>query len=350
MFFPFTIDTTRVDAIDPHILTVYVSQIHFPSRDIPWRPSAVVLVPSETYHFGYIGSSIVHFPINASFLFTRQDTLLPITLQEIIRLEPTGENVPAQVILLGPISQKVEIELQRYGISTMRIGSSDIFQTAAQAAYFRLVTIPPKANIGKHHIIVASAEDGAEALPAPYYSAHQGVPIIFVYKNSIPEASRWVMEQFPDRTFTIFGSEKTISRSVENKMKLIVSDVDRMEGDNPFEISVNLANRQSTEKILGWDRNKQGIGNAFSFGTIHSWQKALSGILFAHIGKHTPLLLIEPHKIPTVVGEYLLTLNPIKPRPPAPPFMHGIILGGHKDIMYDTQVKLEEHLILRALD
>lgn len=277
MVYPITVDTTRVDAIDPYTFTVHVSQIHFPSRDISWRPSSVVLVPSESYHFSYIGSSIVHFPINASFLFTRQDTLLPVTLQEIIRLEPTGKNVPAQVILVGPISQAVELELQKYGISTMRLGSSDIFETAAQATYFRLVTIPPKAKVGRNHIIVASAEDGSEALSAPYYSSHQGVPIIFVYKNSIPEASRWVMNQFPDRTYTLFGSEKTISESVISEMKSIVSDVDRIQGNSPFEISVNFAKRTSTDKILGWDRNKQGVGNVFSFGTVlllaksHRW-------------------------------------------------------------------------------
>ncbi len=341
-----TLDTTRVRANDPFTSSVIVSRMTFPSRKVPWRPSAVILVPPEPYHFSFLAASLIHFPINATFLFTQADTLLNITLEEILRLSPRGDCLPAPVLLVGPIGFSVESRLLRYGFRTLRIQGRDVFETAANAAFFRLLTVSPKAKKGRDHILVVSADTGMEGLSATYYSAHQGTPIVFVTRTSIPSPTKAVAAKFADRTFTLFGSEKTISRRVEEELRGIVSHVDRIEGENPYEISVHFARR--SEPRLGWNRNVKGRGDAFSFGTLSAWQKAVSGVLFAHLGKHTPLLLVRSDRVPSVVREYLLFLNPAEPKPPMPPFMHGFILGDEGDIADSVQTELEEHLILRA--
>ncbi|UOQ93985.1 cell wall-binding repeat-containing protein [Halobacillus shinanisalinarum] len=281
------------------------------------------------------------------FCSPKKERLIKETLGEIIRLAPTGEGVPAQVILVGPISENVENELKKHGFSTLRLGSENVFQTAAEVAKFRLVTIPPEGELGKQHLIVASADDGEEALPALYYTAHTRIPIIFVYRNSVPKETRRILRRFSDRNITLFGSEKSISTSVEKEIKSIVEDVDHLEANTPYDLSVKFAVRSSSESQIGWSRKKRG-GHAFSFGTTSSWRKVVAGSLLGHIGKHTPLLLVRRSKVPKIVDKYLLKLNPVLREPPRPPFMHGFILGDFDDISDLTQVKLEERLIKEA--
>lgn len=345
---PNTMDTTRVYAEDPVTFSIHISQMVFPSPTVFWRPAAVILVPLEPYHYSFIGASFIHFPINGSFLFTPNAALSGEVLAEIKRLAPSGQGVPAQVFLVGPFSESVIAVLRANGFSTYHINGRDVFETAAKAAYFRLALVPSMSTAHQSSIFIASADTGSEALPACYYSAHAGIPILFVKRDSIPYATRWAINQFANSAFTLFGSENTISSKVEQEIKTMVLKVNRVTGTNPFEIAVNFAKQPHTEGQLGWGRNKSGQGDAFSFGTVQSWQKTLAGLLNAHLGKHTPLLLIERDRLPLVVKDYLLELNPEIPGPPRPPFMHGYVLGSFTDISYRTQVELEETLILRA--
>ncbi|QGU95385.1 hypothetical protein GOM49_10045 [Clostridium bovifaecis] len=48
-----------------------------------------------------------------------------ITLNEILRLNPTGEKVSAKVLIIGRISQMVENQLRMAGLTTYRITSSE---------------------------------------------------------------------------------------------------------------------------------------------------------------------------------------------------------------------------------
>ncbi|OJF17398.1 MAG: hypothetical protein A6D91_10225 [Bacillaceae bacterium G1] len=100
---------------------------------------------------------------------------------------------------------------------------------------------------------------------------------------------------------------------------------------------------------MGWGRNQPNAGASFSFGTIRAWPKTVAGLLLAHQGKHTPLLLIHPRRVPSAVRRYLEALNPVKPRP-EPPFMHGFVLGSTHDIPFDVQVALEEQLMMKTLE
>lgn len=71
----------------------------------------------------------------------------------------------------------------------------------------------------------------------------------------------------------------------------------------------------------------------------------IAGVLFAHMGKHTPLLLTKKDKIPSVVKKYIKLVKPMVPMDmPMPPFMHGFILGGTKSIYYNAQIMIEEVL------
>ncbi|KKM10242.1 hypothetical protein SY88_14320 [Clostridiales bacterium PH28_bin88] len=78
---------------------------------------------------------------------------------------------------------------------------------------------------------------------------------------------------------------------------------------------------------------------------MEPWYFSVAGSLLAHIGKHTPILLVENQRVPQVVIDYLDFLNPPRPVHPHTPFMHGFIFGDLPEISFPVQVELERHLI-----
>ncbi|MPN32238.1 hypothetical protein SDC9_179714 [bioreactor metagenome] len=70
----------------------------------------------------------------------------------------------------------------------------------------------------------------------------------------------------------------------------------------------------------------------------------IAGVVFAHMGKHTPLLLIKKDCIPEIVEKYIKAVKFLPKETPKPPFMHGFILGDVEQISYCTQVEINKLL------
>ncbi len=342
-----TADTTRVLGSNPFEFNTYATKMIYPSAEVEWRPNAVILVPLTTYHWGLLASPVIHFPNNSPILFTHPNYLPAETLREILRLAPTGQGLPAQVLVVGPVSGFVERQLLDYGLSTVRITGADSITAAGEAMEFRY-QIPPNSEAGVKNIMLVSAEDFAECIPAAYFSAHMGVPILFVFYDSIPEVTRKKLTKYSDKNVFIIGSQRTVSDVVYREVKSLVKGyVDRIGGKSPAEVAVNFAKYHYAEGEFGWNMNRKD-GWSFCFGLVNNWPMNLAACIFAHLAKHTPLLFVEPYGVSGTTQEYVLALNPMEKHPPGPPFMHGYILGGFDVISYRTQVKLEEVLILRA--
>lgn len=343
-----TADTTRVLGSNPIEFNVYVTKMIYPSPEVEWRPNAVILVPLTTYHYGLLASPIIHFPINAPLMFTDPNSLNPEIYLEILRLSPTGKNVPAKIIIVGPVSSYVEMQLRNAGFSTIRIMGADPVSTAGEAMEFRY-RIPPESMEGMENIMIVPYDSPIGCIHAAYFSAHMGVPILFTFKDRLPEVTRQKISKYSDRNVFVIGGELSITNQVISEIKAISKGkVDRIGGNTPYDCAINFAKYHSEEGMFGWNINTRD-GWAFCFGTPNSWAENLSACVFAHLGKHAPLLYIEPDRVPENVKQYILSVHPLEMHPPKPPFMHGFILGGPERISHNAQVKLEEVLIMRAL-
>lgn len=58
------------------------------------------------------------------------DSLTEELAIEILRLHPGGKDVPAQVFLIGPVSVTVEQQVRNLGLSTVRIGNQNPYETS----------------------------------------------------------------------------------------------------------------------------------------------------------------------------------------------------------------------------
>lgn len=342
-----TADTTRVMGDNPIVFNTYVTKMVYPSPEVEWRPNAIILVPLTTYHFGLLASPIIHFPINAPLMFTNPNYLLPETFSEIMRLTPTGKNVPAKVIIVGPVSYMVEMQLRNAGLSTIRLGGCDPIFTAGEALEFRY-HIPSESKEGMENIMIVPIESPTGCIHAAYFSAHMGVPILFSYRDGLPEITRQKLNKYNDRNVFVIPGERGISDQVLGEIRSIVKGkVDRIGGNTPFECSVNFSKYYSPEGNFGWNINEKN-GWAFSFGTTKDWAYCLSACIFAHLGKHTPLLFIEPNMVPDIIKDYVLSVKPMESHQHKPPFMHGYILGGFDKVSHKVQAELEKVLLKMA--
>lgn len=326
---PFTLNTTRICADDELDTSIEISKIGFNNM----KPNAVILVNKDEVFDGIAATSLVHFPINASLLFTDGNSLNEKTLGEIERLSPKGYN-GVQVILVGNISKNVSFALNDHGYRTKHISGRNYYETACIISRIRKEF---------NNILIISGEDYSEGIITGYWSAHHGDPILFVQRNRIPNCTIDAIKKMNDINIYIIGSTKTISKDVEYYLSGLdnVKKVDRIGGENPYEIAVNFSRYNDTKTDFGWGRNYRG-GHAFTFGQLNEPMKIIASVVFAHMGKHTPLLLIEKDKIPEVVNRYINLIKPIQPKGmPKPPFMHGFILGDVSNISYKAQKMIE---------
>lgn len=343
-----TADTTRVLGSNPIEFNTYVTKMIYPSPEVEWRPNAIILVPLTTYHYGLLASPIIHFPVNAPLMFTDPNYLYPEIYNEIVRLSPTGKNVPAKIIIVGPVSYYVEMQLRNAGFSTIRILGADPVSTAGEAMEFRY-RIPPESMEGLENIMVVPYESPIGCIHAAYFSAHMGVPILFTFNDRLPAVTRQKINKYNDKNVFVIASERSVSNQVINEIKAVSKGkVDRIGGNTPYDCAINFAKYHSEEGMFGWNINTRD-GWSFCLGTPNNWADNLSACIFAHLAKHTPLLYIEPDGVPEIVKHFILSVHPLEKHPPKPPFMHGFILGGPERITHKAQVELEEVLIMRAL-
>ncbi len=340
-----TVNTTRINHEDMYSFNIAMTKMIYPSRNINWKPNAVILVPGDKWQYSLCASSVVHFPINAPIMFTERNYLHEISIKEIQRMGPTGNEVPAQVLIAGPVSRAVENILKMAGLTVYRItDTEDVYESCVETADFRLNIIPSASEEGRKDIIVISGQDYSEGITASFYAAHKGTPIILVEQDIVPEPVRNFINDNKDKNYYILGSEKTVGSKVEEEISGIIDkDVIRISASNPYTISVKFSEYASEVDTFGWKHNTND-GWAFAFGELKRWYNIVSANLLAHLGKHTPLLLTDKNYLPDAVAEYVVRVNPKKENPAMPPYMHSYVLGSFNDITHKVQVEIEKVL------
>lgn len=325
-----TLNTTRIcgkNSVDASIKTSNIGFTHM-------KPNAVILVNKDEIYDGIAAAPLVHFPINAALLLTPGNMIYRETFEEIQRLSPSGYN-GIQVFLVGNISSNVERQLNLMGYKTKHISGRNHYETACRIPAYR-------ENF--KNVLIVSGEDFSEGLPAAFWSSHHGDPILFAGKDSIPGCTLETLKRLHDINVYIIGSTKTISKTVEQTLSKLqnVKFLGRIDGNDPYEISVNFAKYKSPDGEFGWARNYRD-GHAFSFGTLNNAEQTIPSVLLAHMGKHTPLLIIRENAVPGSVENYIKEVKPMPPKDmPKPPFMHGFILGCTNQIYYPVQIHLDK--------
>ena len=325
-----TLNTTRICGGNIFQNAIEISNIVYTEKS----PDSIILANAQLYQDAFVATSLIHFPRNAPILFSQMNYIDPSTLNQIFKLRPKGVD-GIQVFIVGGISYNVEQHLNMLGLKTKKISGTNFLETSAKVAEYH--NYP-------ENIMIISGEDYREGLSACAWAAHMGDPILFTAKEYLPVQTLNVIQKTKNPSIFIIGSPNTVSSKVENEIrKLNVKFVGRISGSTPYEIAVNFAKYKSPDGKFGWNRTERE-GHAFTFTSITSPSDNASGSLFAHLGKHTPILVVAKDRLPDITRNYIESVKPVPAPEPHPPFMHGWVVGCENSISTSTQLEIESAL------
>ncbi|WP_368487526.1 cell wall-binding repeat-containing protein [Clostridium sp. BJN0013] len=331
-----TPDTSRICGVNSIDTSIKLAQLIFAHSN----PGAVILLNKNEIFDAITASSLLHHPINAPILFTERFELNRKTLDEILRLKPKGYN-EIDVILVGNLSRNIQRQLNYAGLNTYHIFGRNHYETACNIFDFKHDT---------KNILIVSGENYQEILPVAYFSAHHGDSILFVNNNKIPYCTLERIKKITGVNVYIIGSSKNISNLVEQTIGKLpnISSVQRIDGMDPYTLAVNFSKYIDSNNNFGWGRSYRD-GHAFTFGTLNNAMEVAAGVVLAHMGKHTPLLLVNQNSVPEVVKQYIKSIKPLMPATPRPPFMHGFIIGCTSYITKNCQFELGSLLSIDSM-
>lgn len=324
-----TLNTTRVCGGNHFQNAIEISNVVYADKS----PDSVIIANGELYQDAIISTAMIHFPHNAPILYSHTDYIDVDTVNQIYKLNPKGVN-GIQIFLIGGISQAVGQYLMSLGFNVEIITGKNYAETAANVA--RYLNYP-------ENLMIVSSEDYRDGLSACAWSAHMGVPILLT-ANKLPSYTRDVIIETKNANIYLVGDYNSISEQVENEIRsLNINYLGRISGYDPYDVSVNFAKYKSPDGKFGWGKTERN-GHAFTFTAIENPFNSATGSIFAHLGKHSPTLVINRHKLPDVTRKYIELVKPIPQDEPQPPFMHGWIIGCENEISYHAQIEIEKSL------
>ncbi|WP_282804200.1 cell wall-binding repeat-containing protein [Clostridium tetani] len=148
---------------------------------------------------------------------------------------------------------------------------------------------------GSDYAILASGEDYADALCATSLAKAKDAPIFLTKKNSLNEETLKELKRLGAKKVYIIGGDGSISEEIENKVKSVVKNTERLQGKDRYETSVKIAEKlgESNKVIL---TSGEGYADALSIAPV----AAIKGI---------PVVLTKVRELPTSTKEYIKSIG-----------------------------------------
>ena len=326
-----TRNTVRVGGGDAVADLAGVAAAVFPATSANDRPNAVVLVDKNDWQ-GAIAASVMNAqPLDAPVLASDGGNLPPATSDVLSRLKPSGADLArdAQVIRIGSKPPAPS------GMKSGQITGADPYATAAAIdRFFTAIRGKPSP-----HVIIASAEQPAYAMPAASWAARSGDSVLFTQQNQVPRATLRAVAAHDRPDIYILGPESVISPSVESQLRKL-GTVRRVAGPTPVANAVALA--RYSRRGFGWGVTVPGYN--FALASTARPLDAAAAATLATNGVFAPMLLTDSAKtLPGDVSGYLLDVEPGYQNDPSSGVYNRVwILGDTNTISLESQGRLDE--------
>ena len=139
--------------------------------------------------------------------------------------------------------------------------------------------------------ILASGEEYADALCSAPLAKIKDAPILLIKKNSLDEDTLKELKRLKVKQVYIIGGNGSISKEVENKVKAVVKDTERLQGRDRYETSVKIAEKlgENNKVVLA---SGEGYADALSVAPV----AAIKGI---------PVVLTRAKELPATSKEFI---------------------------------------------
>lgn len=334
-----TKNTTRVGGADPVADAAAVALAVFPPGEDAPRPAAVALADARDWRPATAAAALMAPPVRAPLLLSTGTDMPQASQEALERLKPTGSE-PAgggEVVAVGRTPKLGGRKVTR--IEPKKSGPYEL-----AAAVDRFLT----AAKGKpsDSVIVVSGEEAAFGVPAAAYAAKTGVPVLFVKKDEVPEATRAALLTHARPKIYLLGPSSVVTGKTADELRK-TGTVVRIGDPDPVKNAIAFA--RYTDGTFGWGLVDPGHGLVFA-----NARRPLDGPASAALGAtgtYGPLLLLEKAKtLPRPVREFLLDIRPGYRKDPVRGFYNrGWIIGDKRAVSLGVQAAIDELLEIKQV-
>jgi hypothetical protein len=325
-----TKNTTRVAGPDPAADAAGVALAVDPATGGVPGPDAVTLVDAADWPAGIAAASLVADPVGAPILVTESGELPELTQNALRALGPDGAAATGghQAFVVGAAATPDDLD-------SLALEGDNPAEVAARIARER------ERLAGKpEHVVLASSDEPAYAMPAAGWAARSGDPVLFVQRSGVPDPTRKALERLDDIAVYVLGPESVVSDRAMKELKELSPGVQRVGADGPVENAIAFARFASGS--FGWNINDPGHGFVVA-NTARPLDAAVAAPLSAS-GSWGPLLVTEDAAaVPAPLRGYLLDLKPgYEDDPTRAVYNHVWLIGDDSALSVDFQAQIDE--------
>lgn len=325
-----TKNTTRVGGTDPVADAAGVALAVYPSTGGVDGPAAVSLVPAESWQDAIAAASLTAPPIGAPILIGADQGMPAITAEALRALSPGGEPITEHhgVFALGAVSAPTE--------GTKRIPGRDPAVVAATIARLRERLTGQRPA----HIVIASLDNPAYAMPAAAWAARSGDPVLFAGKGAPPVATLRTLHRYAGVPTYVLGPEAAVSARAFGLIRKVEPQAKRIGGGDPVANSIAFARYFRGD--FGWDINDPGHGLVLA-SDARPLDAGAAAALSAS-GTWGPLLVTtSATELPGALRNYLLDIKPgYLTNPTRAVYNHVWVIGDAASISVGVQAEIDD--------
>jgi hypothetical protein len=326
-----TRNTTRIggpDAISDAAAAALAT--HPPAPDA--EPiEAAILVADGNWQAGVAAAALAGPPLRAPLLIGDRGGVPDATVQALAQLKPRGGTGPADVAVyrVGGAAAPTDLQSEELDGSSPGDVAESIDKLRA-----RLVGGEPA------HILVASEEKPAYAMPAAAWSARSGDPVLFSGAKEVPGATIDALRRHRGVPVYVLGPESVISDEALREMERVSPGIRRVGEEGPVANAIAFA--RYSHSSFGWNINDPGHGLVLA-NTSRPLDAAAAATLSAS-GKWGPLLVTETaDALPADLRSFLLDIKPgYESDPTRAVYNHIWLIGDASQIGARVQAEIDE--------
>lgn len=342
-----TKNTTRVAGADPVADAAGVALAVYPSQAPGTHPQAVVIAPTDDWQAALASAVLMAPPIRAPILLSGPGSLPTATADTLSQLGPTGSGPAggAQALLVGDVPKPG-------GLHSVSIGGANPYALAAGIDRF----VSAARGRASAEVVVASAEDPADAMPAAGWAAESGDPILYVSGGGVPAATAQALESHGHPRIYALGPPSAIPDGVLKQLSRY-GTVKRVGASDPAANSVAFAIYRDppcpagqpcahVPGSFGWAMRSPGHGYVL-INAGRTLDAAAAAPLSAS-GTYGPQLLLDSaSSLPSSVENFFFnyaTPGYTQEGPTAAVYNHGWVIGGPSAISVAVQARVDADL------
>jgi hypothetical protein len=326
-----TRNTTRVGGADPVSDAAAVALATHPPSGLADPIEAAVLVEGGSPYAGIAASVLAGPPLRAPVLIGDDAGVPEPTGDALSQLNPRGGSGPsdAAVYLVGDVAAP-----SGYQSQDVEGGSPAEIAAAVDELRGRLLGAEPE------HIVIASSEEPAYAMPAASWAARSGDPVLFSGRDQVPEATVAALRRHRGVPVYVLGPPSAVSAEAVRQIERVSPGVQRVGAEGRVASAVAFA--RFSDGDFGWNINDPGHGMVLA-ATSRPLDATAAATLSAS-GKWGPLLLIEtPATLPPELRDFLLDIKPgFQDDPTRAVYNHVWLIGDSTAIGGRVQAEIDE--------